>query len=44
LRRVHFPASTAVMAALMFGETIDAIAVAGMVLIGVAVVLARVPA
>jgi hypothetical protein len=32
------------MAALMFGETIDAIAVAGMVLIGVAVVLARVPA
>jgi drug/metabolite transporter (DMT)-like permease len=38
------PASTAVMAALMFGETIDAIAVAGMVLIGVAVVLARAPA
>ena len=31
------------MAALMFGETIDAIAVAGMVLIGVAVVLARAP-
>ena len=38
------PASTAVMAALMFGETIDAIAVTGMVLIGVAVVLARAPA
>jgi len=38
------PASTAVMAALVFGETIDAIAVAGMVLIGVGVVLARAPA
>jgi len=37
------PASTAVMAALMFGEPIDAIAVAGMVPIGVAVVLARAP-
>ncbi len=37
------PASTAVMAALMFGEKIDAIAVAGMVLIGVAVDLARAP-
>jgi drug/metabolite transporter (DMT)-like permease len=35
------PACTAVMAALMFGETIDMIAMAGMVLIGVAVVLAR---
>ena len=37
------PASTAVMATLMFGETIDAIVVAGMVLIGVAVVWRKRP-
>jgi len=35
------PAVTAVMAWLMFGETLDAIAVAGMVLISVGVALAR---
>jgi drug/metabolite transporter (DMT)-like permease len=35
------PAVTALMAALLFGETLDAIAIAGMVLIGVGVVLAR---
>jgi drug/metabolite transporter (DMT)-like permease len=37
------PAATAVMAALMFGETVDAIAMAGMALIRVAVILARAP-
>jgi drug/metabolite transporter (DMT)-like permease len=35
------PAVTAVMAWLMFGETLDAVAVAGMVLISVGVALAR---
>jgi drug/metabolite transporter (DMT)-like permease len=35
------PATTAVIAAFMFGETIDAIALGGMVLIGIAVILAR---
>jgi drug/metabolite transporter (DMT)-like permease len=35
------PAVTAVMAWLMFGETLDALAVAGMALIGVGVALAR---
>jgi drug/metabolite transporter (DMT)-like permease len=37
------PAVTAVMAWLMFGETLDALAVAGMVLISVGVALARQP-
>jgi drug/metabolite transporter (DMT)-like permease len=35
------PAVTAVMAWLMFGERLDAVAVAGMVLISVGVALAR---
>ena len=35
------PAVTAVMASLLFGESLDALAVAGMILIGAGVVLAR---
>ena len=35
------PAVTAVMAALLFGETLDALALAGMLLISVGVALAR---
>jgi drug/metabolite transporter (DMT)-like permease len=35
------PAVTAVMASLMFGESLDALAIAGMVLIGAGVLLAR---
>ena len=37
------PAVTAIMAWLMFGETLDAVAVAGMALISVGVALARQP-